>query len=82
MKGTLRDCSLTDLENRKGLLDRIIRDAQREGVDWSEAARQQRIINEAIAEKTREERRARGEADPPPVMVGVRAARAGVRARR
>jgi len=45
----------------------------KEAID--ELQRQQQVINEVLVRKIREERAARGEAEPEPVVVGMRAVR-------
>jgi hypothetical protein len=72
----LDSLSLVDLRVRMGVLTMIIREAQADGDPrWIEAARQQRMVNEALVRKTKEARHARGEPEPDPVVVGMGPAR-------
>lgn len=79
-KSTLESKSIADLKFRLAALTKIIKEAQADGDDrWEEAARQQRVVNEVLVRKIKEDRKRAGEAEPEPVKVGLRAARMKVR---
>jgi hypothetical protein len=69
----LKEKSLEDLEVRRRILDRIIREGLAAGDPRvSEPMRQQKIIDIAITTKKAEERRDKGEPDPPDINVGLK----------
>ena len=73
---TLDMKSIVDLRLRMAVLTKIIKEAQADGDErWTEAARQQRNVNEALVRKIKEVRHAKGEPEPEPVVVSMNPAR-------
>ena len=73
---TLDSKSISELKIRLGLLNKIIREAQKVGDDrWKEPARQQRAVNEVLIRKIKEARHQAGEPEPEPIRVGMQSAR-------
>jgi hypothetical protein len=71
-KEDLAALELTDLLLRHELISMVIRNAQRDqDPRWARLVPQQRRLNEAIAIKQKQERAARGEAEPIAQTVGL-----------
>jgi len=66
--------SIGDIRLRLGMANKIIKEAQTKGDDrWKKVVPQVRRLNEALVKKLKEERKKRGEAEPEPVTVGMKA---------
>ena len=66
--------TIGDLKLRLGLANKIIKEAQAEGDKrWEKVVPQVRRLNAALAKKLKEQRKERGELEPEPVTVGMKA---------
>lgn len=72
----IRHQPTVDLKMKLGLLNKVIKEAQAKGdVRWKNVVPQARRIKEELDRRRKEDRHQRGEAEPEPVRVGMRAAR-------
>ena len=64
--------SIQELKLKHAIVNKVLKDATNEGLDASEAERQARVLNAALVEKIREQRRVNGVPEPPDVKVQMK----------
>lgn len=75
-EASLKKLSIVELKLRLSLATKIIREAQRDGDGrWENVVPQQRRLNKVLVRKLKERRLAKGKPEPPPIVVGVKAAK-------
>jgi len=63
---------VVQLRVKAAILSQVIREAQKRGdVRWKSLIPKQRKINELLVAEIKAQRKARGEPEPPPVVVGI-----------
>ena len=64
--------SIQQLKLKHAIVNKVLKEAADEGLDYTEAERQARVLNAALVEKIKQYRRENGIPEPPDVRVQMK----------